>query len=733
MKTFFTDRPYIENEFEQAVYDTSTGLDSDILFEKLIEMQKETSDLHPQIAQANAYAYLLDHVQLAINEHTPFSVKINLGVNYSYFASWDVFDKAVYRKHLPEMLRKLLPKECAKAADNGAVGLGYPYTDFWHTVPDWNYLIKHGFAGILKNAQEAKERLQNSENHSPDRIRFLDSVIICYQAILRLLNRIYEYSLSFDVPQFSTCIKNLMQNPPQTLYEVMQFSVLYLYVEEIGPERARTLGPIDRLYLPFLKKSLAEGETIDEIKDLFRYYFLHFTATKRYAEQPFTMCGSDDAGNDLTNELSHLILETYDELNIYDPKIHIRYHKNLDDRILTKALAMIRGGNSSICLINDEVVYQGYEKIGIPRSDAQHYVILGCYEPIIMGMEEGEIAPNRFNMVKCLELALNSGKDIQTGKQIGYESPLNIECYEDFYDIFIRHLDDALDFDLDFIQKQGEHSVLVHPSPIYSSSFEDCIEKGMDVHEYPLKYNNLSLKPFGLATVVDSLVAIKKYVFDKQVVSFAQMRQAILSDWKGYEDLQNTILNDSEKYGNNCPLPDDVMVRLTKHLEARYCGKELARGGRLRLGLDSVYHCVSIAEKTAATPDGRHAGKPVSKNLCAVDGMDRAGITGYIQSLLKIDSSGYVDATVLDFILHPSAVEGEKGLRDFKSLIKVYLDNGGFAIQGNIVSRDTLIDAQQHPEKYATLQVRVCGWNEYFVKLNKTKQDMFIKQCEVSG
>jgi formate C-acetyltransferase len=255
----------------------------------------------------------------------------------------------------------------------------------------------------------------------------------------------------------------------------------------------------------------------------------------------------------------------------------------------------------------------------------------------------------------------------------------------------------------------------------------------MDVHEYPLKYNNLSLKPFGLATVVDSLVAIKKYVFDKQVVSFAQMRQAILSDWKGYEDLQNTILNDPEKYGNNCPLPDDVMVRLTKHLEARYCGKELARGGRLRLGLDSVYHCVSIAEKTAATPDGRHAGKPVSKNLCAVDGMDRAGITGYIQSLLKIDSSGYVDATVLDFILHPSAVEGEKGLRDFKSLIKVYLDNGGFAIQGNIVSRDTLIDAQQHPEKYATLQVRVCGWNEYFVKLNKTKQDMFIKQCEVSG
>lgn len=733
MKNFQKDRPYIENEFEQAQFDRSTGLDSDILYEKLVAMLEEETDLHPQIVHANAYAYLLDHVQLELNEHTPFSVKLNLGVDYSYFASLDIFDRATFRKHRPKMLRRLLPEEFDRSTDNFTVGIGYAFTDFWHTVPDWNYLTRHGFAGILSNAQASRERLLASGNSTPSQITFLDSVIICYQAILRLLDRIYEYSLAFDLPEFSACIHNLTHNPPRTLYEIMQFSVLYLYLEEIGPERGRTLGPIDRLYLPFYEKALAEGETVDDVKEWFRYYFLHFSAAKRYAEQPFTLCGSDEEGNDLTTDLSHLILETYDDLNIFNPKIHIRYHKNLDDRILTKALAMIRGGNSSICLINDEVVYQGYEKIGIPRRDAQHYVILGCYEPIIMGMEEGEIAPNRFNMVKCIELALNGGKDIQTGIQIGYESPLAVSDFDEFYNIFIRHLDDALDFDLDFVQKQGRYSTLIHPSPIYSSSFEDCIEKGMDVHEYPLKYNNLSLKPFGLATVVDSLMAIKKYVFDEHALTLSQLRQAILSDWSGYEELQSRILNDPEKYGNNCPVPDEIMTKITKHLEERYCGRKLERGGRLRLGLDSVYHCVNIAEKTAATPDGRHAGMPVSKNLCAVDGMDRGGITALIQSLLKIDSSGYVDATVLDFILHPSAVEGEKGLAAFKALILVYLDNGGFAVQGNIVSRDTLVDAQQHPEKYATLQVRVCGWNEYFVKLSKTKQDMFIKQCEVSG
>ncbi len=733
MKNFTQNRAYIENEFELAKFDRSTGLDPDVLLETFKTIQATETNEPRQIVCANAFAYLLDNAQLEINEHTPFSVKLNLGIDYSYFATPDVYAKAFFSPQRRKVLADLFPLEYAKMQDNKTVGVGTAHTDFWHTVPNWTYLVEHGFAGILKNAERSKERLMRSGNYTEKQITFLDSVIICYQAIIRLLKRIYEYSLGFDVPQFSDCMKNLIDNPPRSLYEIMQFSVLYLYFEEIGTERARTLGPIDRLYYPFYQKALEEGSTTEEIKELFAYYFIHFTATKRFAQQPFTMGGSDGDGNDLSNELSLLMLDVYDELNIYDPKIHIRCHKNMDDAILTKALSMIRGGNSSVCLINDEAVFRGYERIGIPRSDAKDYVILGCYEPIIMGLEEGEIAPNRFNMVKCFEFALNGGKDIMTEMQIGYESPTDAADFEEFFNIFLKHLDDALDFDLDFIQKQGWYSTLVNPSPIYSSSFADCIEKGMDVHEYPLKYNNLSLKPFGLATVVDSLMAMKKYVFEEKVVSLDEMRAAIKADWKGYEWLQQRVINDKEKYGNNLPVPDAIMTRITKHLADRYCGRKLDRGGVLRLGLDSVYHCVNIAEKTAATPDGRNAGTPVSKNLCASDGMDRGGITAYIQSVLKIDSADYVDATVLDFVLHPSAVEGEKGLADFKSLIKVFFAHGGFAAQGNVISGEALREAQLHPEKYATLQVRVCGWNEYFVKLSKVKQDMFIKQCEVSG
>ena len=731
-RSFFENRPLIENEFEDAEFDPSTGIDPAILYENLKKMSDTPTDTPRPIVHAKLFSYLLDNVQLQINENTPFSVKLNFGIDYIDFATNCILQKAIsnVKSQTP---KEKLPNEYEQFSKFAAVGLKWMTVDFTHTVPNWPYLLENGFAGILRNAQESKQRFLNNENYKNGQIVFLDSVIICYEAIIRLLSRIYEYSLGFNAPKFSECIQNLMTRPPKTLYEVMMFSVLYVYFEETGVERARSLGPIDRLYYPYFENDKKSGSTETELAELFRYYFIHFTAAKRFAEEPFTMCGSDKDGNDLTNELSHLILDVYDEMGIYDPKIHIRCHKTMDEKILKKAVSMIRGGHSSICLINDEAVFKGYEKIGIPREDSQHYVISGCYEPIIMGMEEAEICAMRFNTVKCVEFALNGGKDIMTGTQVGYESPLDIESFYELLSIFLKQLDYCTDFGLDFIEKQGRYSTSMNPSPIYSASFPECIEKGMDVHEYPLKYNNLSLKHHGIATTVDSLMAIKKYVYDLKEISLADMRTALLQNWHGFEELQDKIVMDKEKYGNNLDAPDKIMTTILEHLSNRYCGKRLERGGRVRLGLDSVYHCIKHGEKTSATPNGRNAKKVISKNLCATDGMDRGGITAYMQSVLKIVSASFLDGVPFDFILHPSAVEGEKGLDDFVSLVKIFLACGGFAMQGNVISREILKEAQLNPEKYATLQVRVCGWNEYFVKLNKIKQDMFIKQCEVWG
>lgn len=729
MLKFKDNRQHIENEFEMAVFDNNTGLPIDELTAHLKSIQAQETDMPRQLVCANAYAYLLDNVQLQINEHTPFSVKFNIGVDYSGFASVDIFHREIFLEQRGKIIQSNLPREYEEIRDSG-VSAG-TWTDFWHTVPNWNNLLEKGFSGILEDAVRSRENLLSTGNYAEKQIVFLDSVIICYKAILRLLDRIYAYSLQFDVPEFSECIKNLSNCPPQSLYEVMQFAVLFLYFEEIGCERARTLGNIDRLYLPYYEKDLQQGVLQEELDELFRYFFIHFTATKRYAEQPLGIGGCDKDGNDRSSPLTLRILEIYDELNIYDPKLHLRYHKNLNTEVLRKAVSMIRAGHSSICIINDDAVFAGYAALGIPKEDSQNYVVLGCYEPVIMGLEEGEIGVAWLNMVKAVEFAINGGRDLTTDRLSGLATETDISSFEDFFDIFLQQLDHCIDVNLRFAEDQSKYNTLINPSPIYSSTFSECIEKAMDVHEYPLKYNNMSLKLFGMATVIDSLSAIKKFVFDKKALSLEEMRMALKADWLGYESLQREISEDADKYGNNLPLPDQILVDLTQHLKTKYFGKQVKRGGRLRLGLDSIDYCIFKGKNTSATPDGRNAGAPLSKNLYASAGKDLQGITALMQTVLKIDASGFVNGAPLDFVLHPSSIEGEKGLNDFISLIKVFFANGGFAIQGNVFNKEMLLDAQKNPEKYATLQVRVCGWNEYFVKLSPAKQEMFIKQCEV--
>ena len=361
----------------------------------------------------------------------------------------------------------------------------------------------------------------------------------------------------------------------------------------------------------------------------------------------------------------------------------------------------------------------------------QNYVLLGCYEPVIMGLEEAEVGVAWINSAKSIEYLLTGGRDILSGKYLGLKTDKSCTTFDEPFDGYLRQLDYTVDLAIEFAQKQSKYNVLMNPSPIYSSTFAECIEKGRDVHEYPLKYNNFSLKCFGLATVVDSLCAIRKFVFDKGEITLSELAKALGNNWAGYEDLRIKILNDKDKYGNGLELPDSIMQKITEHLEEKYVGKVFFGGRKLRFGLDSIDTHLYRGRVTAATPDGRLAGEPLSRNLCPSPGMDRAGITGYMQSVLKINSAAFLNSAILDFTMHPSAVDGEKGLVDFASLIRIFFEGGGFAVQGNIVSVETLRSAQADPRTYSTLQIRVCGWNEYFVRMSKNKQDYFIKESEL--
>ncbi len=731
---FGKNRKALETEFQNACFDETTGLSPEALKKGMLQIYSDRGDMSEPLIRAKIYAYLLDNVQIQINPLTPFPFKINLGVPYpeNDWAGADVYHDCFYYQKRGEIEKQIFSKTDFEKFDMmGRIGMGFACTDFWHTVPDWNNVLKLGFVGMLESAKKSREKFTPDLKESEKRIEFLDSVIIRFEAILRLLDRLYKKSLQYDIPDASMVIKNLTENPPRSIYEVMMISILFLFFEEIGPEKGRNLGNIDSLWYPYYKNDLESGRYAkEEIEELFKYFFIHFVAKRRNAQQPLCLCGGDENGKTYATELTYLILDVYDSLNIYDPKIHIRFHKGIDDKIMLKALDMIRKGNSSICILNDDAVINGYKRLGIPEKHAAKYIPLGCYEPIIMGMEEAEIGASWFNIAKPLEYAINSGRDILSGFDFGLHTPESFENFDDFFKAYLDQLDYSMEFIINAIEKSGEKSVEVNPSPIYSATFSQCIEKGMDVHEWPLEYNNISVKCMALATAVDSLYMIKKYVFDKKELTFTEMKNIILNNWSDNEELRQRILADREKYGNNLDAPDEIMQKITRHLGQKYVGRKLKRNGVLRLGTDSITYCIQYGKACGASFDGRLAREPLSKNLTSTNGMDRNGITALMQSILKIDSADFIDSAVLDFVLHPSAVKGEKGLLDFYSLIKVFFAQGGFSIQGNIVNSEMLKEAQANPEKYATLQVRVCGWNEYFVKMERDKQDMFIRQNE---
>ena len=229
---------------------------------------------------------------------------------------------------------------------------------------------------------------------------------------------------------------------------------------------------------------------------------------------------------------------------------------------------------------------------------------------------------------------------------------------------------------------------------------------------------------------LDSLCAVNKLVFIDKRFTLPELRDILISDWQGYERERQIARRLPMKYGNGEPISDALTTDFASFCASLINNKPNGRGGVFKAALFTIDFCFAAGKKTMATPDGRRAGEPLSKNLCASVGMDRKGITALINSVTNIDFADFPTGSVLDIVLHPTAVSGEDGLEAFYSVLSTYFKKGGFAMHGNIFDAEILKLAQAEPEKYKNLQVRVCGWNAYFVNLSKTEQDSFIRQAE---
>ena len=286
---------------------------------------------------------------------------------------------------------------------------------------------------------------------------------------------------------------------------------------------------------------------------------------------------------------------------------------------------------------------------------------------------------------------------------------------------------------LDYVVKIERYYQDINPDPILSCQYDAAVERGVDLYSGGAKYNNSSMYFYSIASLVDALMAVKTLVYDEKRFTLSELTEILKSNWKGNEKLRAQMLHSRNKYGNRSKEADETAKMLAEYCASLVNGKANGRGGVFKASLFSINNCFGTGHKTAATPDGRLSGEPLSKNLCAVTAMDRNGITALINSVTEIDHSDFPNGSVLDIMLHPSAVKNEDGLEAFLGLLETYIKRGGFALHGNVFSAEQLREAQKDMDKYRTLQVRVCGWNAYFVDLTKEEQDAFIRQAEAQG
>ena len=362
-------------------------------------------------------------------------------------------------------------------------------------------------------------------------------------------------------------------------------------------------------------------------------------------------------------------------------------------------------------------------------EEAREYLLIGCYEPTIEGREISCNMSIKINLSKGVELALFRGKDLNTGTILGPDTgdPQEFSCYEDFERAYFTQLEAQVRSATSAIKAYEPFWPLINPSPVLAGTFKDCIEKGLDIGGAGPKYNNTGCMGAAMANAADSLMAVKQAVFDEKQCSMTELIRAMEADFAGHERLRLYLLNRVPKWGNNIPEVDAIAIKIAGFYGSLVNSIENKRGGNFMASLFSLNHRYGRGKDTSALPDGRKKGEPTSLNLTAYTGMDKEGVTALLMSLSKIDYGKIPNGSVADVYLHPSAVTGEDGLAAMQALIKAYFKRGGFGIQFNIFDINTLRDAQKHPEKYQTLQIRVCGWNVYFVTMSAYEQEQYIK------
>lgn len=733
--TFERDREELDQQYIKAWHHKACYDRVDCLKKEVLSLVDSLEGQPIAIIKAKCFAYILDHAPIYINPIDWFGIALE-----AQKFEW-LEDIGCGPDHilidLNNSQKKILKSKLYFPEDDSfrknATGylLDEFYIDYNHSTPNWDDIFSLGIEGLLNRARKYKAELFPL---SGEQAAYFDGIEITYSAILRVFKRYIDALAGRKEPKMQmmrSAFENLLHHPPENTYEAMLLAWQFWYLQEnIDCMRVRTMGGIDTLYYNFYQKDLESGEfTKEQISELFTYFMSAFNSIRVRYQQPMFIGGMDQDGNCTVNELSYIALEAYNTLSAPNPKIQAKIGKNTPDAFLRAVLETIRNGNSSISIINDDNATASLMGLGVPAEEARTSLMSGCWDYSVK-YREVKTSPIRVNLPKILEYTIANGVCLSTNAQVSIKTGNDFESFEAFYEAFKNQWLHIWHRSKRIIENWELYLREINPSNMFSATMTDSLKQGIDGYARGMKYNTTVYAMAGIGSLIDGLCAVKKFVFDQQVLTLSELPSILQNNWEGREKERLAILRDADKYGNGSALADDLTVDFIDFASKHINGTPNSRGGYWKMATLSIDKNVRFGEKNGATIDGRLAGEPFSKNLSPVIGQDRGGITTLLNSLGKIDFTKFTHAGMLDLILHPTAVSGEEGLSAFAALVRTYFAKGGHSLQFNIFSAELLKKAQQNPKQYRNLQIRVCGWNVYFVDLEKVLQDSFIKQCE---
>lgn len=666
------------------------------------------------VTRAAQMVEIMDHVRLAVNTN-------------NVFVHWHPDGR------LMELRRNARIAAWRKGApERDLIGRWYDATDgAWltkldtsHTCPDWESVLSLGPKGL---ADRARERLKTAKD---DEARlFLGCVADVYEAMSRLCVRWSDAARRHGMTDCADVLKEIAVHPPRTFREALQLSLIYDRVQEDEGECVRAQGLFDRLFIKFYRADLAAGrETRESAKALIKGLFDCYYTQNHPNCKNIAFGGYDDQGCPVWNELTELGFEVHRELNRPNPKLTFRYGRMTPQDQLEKVARCLAEGRTSVVFGNEEVLAEMFARQGKDRADIASSVLVGCYEPGIQGREIVASMAGEMNLTKPLEAVLNGGRDFK-GRQVGPRCPLpaNGDAFEQEY---LRQLGAMTDAMLGRTRMVEEEWYELNPSPVMSGAFRDCVDNGRDCSRGGCKYNQSGIMCAGLGTVADSLAAVRYLVDERKLVTMKELSNALKGDWKGFDVLRREAMRGAPKWGNNDDRADAAAKRVYEFLTAKINGEKNGHGGTYQAGFWSICNDIYLGELTGATPDGRLAGSPISRNNVATAGCGKEGPTALLGSLAKLDQANSPDGFIADVIVPVSKIGADRGAKVIAGLLSGYAAMGGQSIHLNVFDSAILRDAMAHPERYEDLQVRVCGWNVRWNDLSRAEQLHFLKTAE---